>query len=139
MKLIDDPPGVTARVRRIVPRAVVHQPPRHELRSGIVGIVVVVEEIAEGKSSPGDGVAGHGTVTRQLILVALHVLHRIAETEVMRKIKACDVRFGSGGCNARQFAVGGIGESIHVAETPPPCDFGIKDKLCVLAEAKSEE
>ena len=139
MKLIHDSPGVAARVRRIIPRAVVHQPPRHELGSRIVRIVVVVEEIGVGKSPGCDRVADHGPVARQLILVALHVLHLVAETEVVRDVEPREVRLGSGGSDSRQFTVRRIGQSINVAKSPPACDFRIEDQLRALAEAKTEE
>ena len=74
-------------------------------------------------------IARHRTIARQLILVALHVLFLSAETKVVRDKEAREVRLGSGGCHSRQFAVGGIGESVNVAETPPARDLGIKDKL----------
>ncbi len=128
MKLVDDPPGVAARVGRIIPGAVVHHSPRHELRSWIVGIIVVVEEIAVGKSAGGDGVADHRTVARQLILVAIECSTGVAETEVVRDVEPRKIRLGSGGSNAGQFAVGSIGESVDVAESAPSRDFGIEDK-----------
>src|SRR5580698_2688959 len=64
VKFIDDPPGVAPRVRRIVPGAVVHDAPSHKLRSRIVRIGVVVEVIAERKSSARNRKAGHGTIAR---------------------------------------------------------------------------
>ena len=52
-------------------------------------------------------------------LVALHVLHCIAKTEVMGKEQTCDVRLGRGGCHSRKFAVRSVGQSVHVAEAAP--------------------
>ena len=75
----------------------------------IMGIVIVVEKIAEGKPPRCDRIADLRTIACQLILVALHVLPCIPETEVVRDVKACQVRLGSSGGHSRQFAVGGIG------------------------------
>src|SRR5207237_7344789 len=47
VKFVDPSPRVPARVGRIVPGAVVHDGPAHELRPWIVRVAVVVEEVCK--------------------------------------------------------------------------------------------
>src|SRR5437868_5851448 len=51
-------PGVAANVGRIIPCAVVHDAPSQELRSRIVAIAIVVEEVSYRKPAKGHAVAG---------------------------------------------------------------------------------
>ena len=129
MKLVDDAPGVPARVGRIVPGAVIHHAPGEELRSRIVRKVVVVEKVARGKPSSCDRVADHGAIARQLILIALDVLFFLAETKIVRNVEARQIWLGRGGGDTRQFAVGSIGDAIDIAEPFSTGDFRIEVKL----------
>ena len=139
MKFVDDAPGISARIGRIIPRSVVHQAPSDELRSRIVRIVVVVEKITVGKTPDGDGKPVHRTVAGQLVLVAFHVFDFIAKTKIVCDVESRKVRLGGGGGHARQFAVGRVGQAVDVAESPAPGDLGIEDHLRVVVQAEIEE
>ncbi len=69
MKFVDPSPGVAARIGGIIPSAVVHHRPTHELRSRIVAIAIAVEKIGDGEAPGGDGVAGHRARAGELILI----------------------------------------------------------------------
>src|SRR6266404_4230761 len=89
MKLMHPSPGVAAHVGRIVPCAVEHDAPSGELRTRVVRILVVVEEVGQRETSGGDGVTRHRTGAAELVLVAFDGFSCISETEVM-----CDVESG---------------------------------------------
>src|ERR1035441_10923859 len=55
VQLVYPAPGVAARIRRIVPRAVVHRRPRHELRARIVRVGIVIAEVGEWAAACRDG------------------------------------------------------------------------------------
>ena len=61
VELMHPAPGVAAHVGRVVPRAVVHHRPTHELSPRIVSVAVIVEEVRQREAPCGDGVADHRT------------------------------------------------------------------------------
>src|ERR1017187_6394607 len=139
VELVDPAPGVAARIGGIIPRAVVHHAPAHELRAGVVGVVVVVEEIGDREAADGDGVARHGTAAGERVLIAFGGFAFAAETEILRDVEPRDVRFGSGRSDAGHFAVGEIGQAIGGAEAASAGDFGVEIELGIGREAQAEE
>ena len=139
MDLVHPSPGIAANVGRIIPRAVEHHRPAHELRPGIVRVLVVVEKISHREPADVDRVAVHGTLARELILVAVGRLFFVAESEVMRKIQPRDVRLRLGGSNARKLAVRRVCQTVDAAEPPAPGDFRVEIKERVLLQPESEE
>ena len=139
MKLVHPSPGVAACIGRIIPGAVVHDGPAHELGARVVRVAVVVEEIGEREPAGDDGVAGHRPLAAELIVSALNVLFLIAEAEIVRNIKARNVRLGRRARHARQLAVGEVGETRDSAEAPASGDLGIEIELRVPAEAQAEK
>ena len=87
MQFLDNSPCVSARVRGIIPCAVVHNAPRHELGSRIVRVAVVVEEIGNRETAGVDGIALHRPFSRQLVFVALLPLLLLAESEIVLRIQ----------------------------------------------------
>src|ERR1700733_12054813 len=61
MQLMDPSPRVTANVGGIIPSAVEHNSPPHELRPWIVRIAIVIEEVCHCESTGRDRVAIHRT------------------------------------------------------------------------------
>jgi len=53
---------------------------------------------------------------------------QLDECEIVRQKKACDVRFRRGRGDARQLAVGRVGETVHPAEAATAGDFRVEDK-----------
>src|SRR5258707_1373755 len=86
MKLMHPSPGVAARIGGIIPCAVVHHAPSHELGARVVAVAVVVEEVGDGEPADGYAVAGHGPRAGKLIGVTFDGLFFISEGEVLRDI-----------------------------------------------------
>ena len=80
MEFMHPAPGVAADIGRIVPGAVVHHCPAHELCARIVRIAVVIEEVGHGETARRDGVALDRTLTGKLVLIAIDGLFLIAES-----------------------------------------------------------
>src|ERR1039458_9781123 len=139
VELVDPAPGVAARIGGIIPRAVIHHGPAHELGARIVGVVVVVEEIGDGKAADGDGVTRHGAAAGERVLIALSGFAFAAETEILGYVEPRDVRLGGGRSDAGHFAVGEIGEAIGAAEAAAAGDFGVEIKQGVGRQAQAEE
>ncbi len=139
MELVHHAPGVAARVGGIIPGAVVHHSPGHELSARIVRIAIVVEKIGQGKTPDSDRVAGHGTLAGKLVLVALDVFLFRAEAEVVSKIEPGDVGFRSCGRDSGKLAVGRVGDSVDAAESSPAGDLRIEVELGICTETKTEE
>src|SRR5262249_21137809 len=59
VELVDPTPRVSAGVRRIVPGAVVHHRPSHELGPRIVGVAVVVEKVGDAEAPDRHRVPRH--------------------------------------------------------------------------------
>jgi hypothetical protein len=104
-----------------------------------VGIAVVVEEIGDGETAGGDGVARHGAAARELILIALRVFAFTAETEILGEVEPREIRFGSGRLHTRHLAVGGIGQAGGAAEPAAAGDLGVEIEQRVRRQAQSEE
>src|SRR5258708_4423600 len=83
MEFVNPSPGIAAHIRRVVPGAVIHSGPTHELRARIVGVAVIIEEIRERKASHRNGVARHRALTGELILFALKWFLLLAESEIV--------------------------------------------------------
>src|SRR5262249_29885854 len=60
VEFVNPAPGVPARIGRIVPSAVVHYRPTHQLCAWIVRVPAVVEEIGYRESPGADAVAPRG-------------------------------------------------------------------------------
>src|SRR5579864_5648829 len=95
MNLVHPAPSVSANVRRIVPGAVVHHTPLHELSAGVVRVLVVVEKVSDGEASDSDGVSVGGTRSGKLIRIRLDSLRLISEREIVRQIEPRNVRLRS--------------------------------------------
>src|SRR5579864_4619285 len=139
VELVHHAPRVSARVGRIVPGAVIHHSPGHELGAWIVRIGIVVEEIREGETADGNRVASHGAVAGKLVGFALEVLFLRAETEIVRNIEAGNVGLGCGSGHAGQFAVRCVGDAVHAAESAASGNFRIEIELGIITELKPEE
>src|ERR1700761_1376391 len=116
VKLVDPTPGVATRIGGVIPSAVEHDAPAHELSAGVVRESIVIEEVGECEAADGDAIAVHRTRTAELILVAVDGFAFAAEAEILGHIDTRDVRFWSGGSNAGKFAVGGGGDAIDATE-----------------------
>src|SRR5271165_7058084 len=105
MQFVDPSPVVAAYVGRVVPSAVKHDRPAHELCSWIVRVAVVVEEVGQCEASRRDGVSVHGALTGKLVLVAFKGLHFIAERKILGDVQPRQIWFWRGGGDARQLAI----------------------------------
>src|SRR4029077_11577292 len=85
-------PGITASVRRIIPCAIVHDGPCHELLPWIVRIAVVVEEIGVAESPDADAIPPCRPRSGELVFVTRCVFAILAETEIVRDVAASQIR-----------------------------------------------
>ena len=139
VELLHDSPGVAARIGRIIPGAVVHHAPGHELRARIVRIGVVVEIIGDGEAPGIDGIARQRPIAAELIRVAFDVLLFRAEAEIVLDEQPGDVGLGSRAGYARNLSIGRIGDAVDAAESFSAGDLRIEHKYGVLFEPHAEE
>ena len=107
-------PRVSASVGGIIPGAVIHHRPAHELATRVVRVSVVVEKIRHGEAAQGNRIAVHGTRTGQLVRVARHIVLLTAELKVARQEEAREVQLGRGRGHTGQFSVSGIRKAANV-------------------------
>src|SRR5260370_948384 len=87
--VVNPSPGVAANVSGVIPGSVVHNRPTHELRSWIVRIPVVVEEVRQGEAPRCNRVTVHRALASQLVFFAFHRLLLAAESQIERNLVAC--------------------------------------------------
>src|SRR5262249_11464918 len=93
MEFMHPAPRVTADIGGVVPSAVVHDAPAHELLAGIVRVAIVVEKIGYRESTNSDAVAIHGTLAGQLVWVAAEGFSGGSQGEILREIQSRQVGF----------------------------------------------
>jgi hypothetical protein len=63
----------------------------------------------------------------------------MAESEVVANIQASEIRFRRGGGYARKFAIGGIRQTVHVAEPASACYLRIEIEFCVSRQPQAQK
>ena len=95
VEFMNPAPGVAAQMLlRVVPSAVVHDGPSHELRARIVSVSIVVEKIGQGEASHRHRVTRHRPLAGKLIFVAVERLFFAAKAKIMGKIEPGQIRLG---------------------------------------------
>jgi hypothetical protein len=139
VEFVNPAPGVTAGIGWIIPGAVVHDGPTHELSPRIVRVAVIVKEIGYGETANGNAVTDHGALTTELIGIALDFLFRISEAEILRDVEPGDVWFGRSATDSRQFSVGKVRDAVHPAEAAPPRNLRVEIEQGVGGQPETEE
>ena len=71
MEFVVPAPSVTARIGWVIPSAVVHGCPTHELGARVVTIAVVVEEVRYSEAAEQGGEAFHRPGASELVFLTL--------------------------------------------------------------------
>src|SRR4030095_9422930 len=96
MELMHPAPGIATSVGGVVPGAVVHDGPTHELGARVVRVAVEIEEIGHGETPDGNGIAVHRARTAELVSAALCFFAPVTEAKILGNVKAREIRLGCG-------------------------------------------
>src|SRR5439155_1292644 len=138
VKFMHPAPGVSAGIGRIVPGAVIHDCPAHELGARVMCVAVIVQEIGDRKPPGHDSVASHGTLAGELVLRACDRFCFSPETEIVGDIDSCQVRLRRRAGDSRQLTVREICYTRYSTEAFPSGYFGIEVELGVLPQTDSQ-